>query len=354
MIQSLFGSFFNRVTGKDRTFMARQLALMITSGIPISQALRLASQQTSNPVVRESLLVMVNDLEHGQSLSAAASRFPKLFDTVGIAMLKSGEASGKLAEVMAQIADQQERAQAFMSKIRGAMIYPAFVVFVMVIVGIIMTTVIVPRLNELFVDSNVVLPWSTQLLVNLSTGMIHYWYLVILGLITLVVVSRSYFASESGRQTLVSFQMIVPALRNLVINTYLVRFTDIMGMLFQSGVPITEAMTITSASLNHPEWSRVLTQAREEVERGVPLSAALSRQSLFPAALTQMIAVGEQTGTIDNVFETMNKYYREQTDAALKNVTALIEPLILLIVAVAVGFVVISVILPIYNLADQL
>ncbi len=354
MMPSLLNTFFNRVGAKDRTFLARQLALMISSGIPIVQALRLASQQTSNTIVRESVLVMVNDLEHGQSLSSAASRFPKLFDTVSIAMIKSGEASGKLAEVMISIADQQERTEAFLAKIRSAMIYPSFVVFVMIIVGIIMATVIVPRLNELFVDSQVTLPWMTQIVVSISVGILKYWYLVILVLLTAAVLIRSYLASDAGRQTLVSLQLMIPALRNLVITTYLVRFTDIMGMLFKSGVPITEAMTITSASLNHPEWTRSITQARQEVERGVPLSAALSRQSLFPTALTQMIAVGEQTGTMDNVFETMNKYYREQADTALKNITALIEPLILLIVAVAVAFVVISVIMPIYNLADQL
>lgn len=354
MTHSLFGSFFHRVTGKDRSFLARQLALMISSGIPLAQTLRLGSQQTSNPIVRESLLVMVSDLEHGQALSATASRFPDLFEPVSVALIKSGEASGKLAEVMSQIADQQERSQEFQGKLRGALIYPAFVVLVMIVVGVIMTTVIVPRLNEIFIDSQVVLPWSTRLLVGISTGILRYWYLVILLAVSAFLLIRAYLTSTAGRQAIVSLQLAIPAIRSLVIASYLVRFTDIMGMLFKAGVPITDAITITGESLNHPEWTRVLNQTRQEVERGVPLSAALARHTLFPPTLTQMIAVGEQTGNMDNVFTTMNKYYREQTDAALKNFTALLEPLILMVVALAVAFVVISVILPIYNLSDQL
>jgi type II secretory pathway component PulF len=347
-------TFLHRVTGKDRTFLARQLALMIHSGIPLAQALRLASQQTTNVTVREGLLVMVNDLEHGQPFSAAASRFPNLFDTVSVAMIKSGEASGKLSEVMLQIADQQDRSLQFVSKVRSALIYPAFVVGVMILVGIIMTTVIVPRLNELFVDSQIVLPLSTRILVGVSNGILHFWYVVILLVAAASVLIRTYLTSPAGRQAIISFQLAVPALRSLVITSYLVRFTDIMGMLFRAGVSLPEAMTITSESLNHPEWARVLAQAREEVERGVPLSAALSRHSLFPPALTQMIAVGEQTGTVDSVLDTMCTYYREQTDTALKNFTSLLEPIILLVVALGVAFVVISVILPIYNLSDQL
>lgn len=348
-----FDSIFNHIGAKDRSLFVRQLSMMISGGIPIAQALTLISQQTINPRLRQAIRTMVQDVQHGQAFSVAAARFPDLFDEVMLAMLKTGEASGQLQRILEEIAAHTEAQISFTNKIRNALIYPAFIIFVMIVVAIIMTTVVIPRLNEVFMSSGVELPLTTRLLVGVSSVIINYWYIIIVMLVGIFFAFRAYFATPEGRLTLYGMQMAIPVLRELLMNSYLVRFTSVLAMLTRAGVPITEALRIVSQSMVNPNWVRAINASRQEVERGIPLSVALSRHQIFPTALTQMIGVGEQTGNMDSVLETMSKYYQEQTDNTIKAVTALIEPVILLVVALGVAFVVISVILPIYGLADQ-
>jgi type IV pilus assembly protein PilC len=348
-----FDSVFNRVSSKDKAFFIRQLAIMISSGIPFASALNMLSQQTSNDKLKQALRVMTKEVEDGHPFSQAASRYPEIFDPITLAMLRTGEASGQMHTILGELADQNDKALEFMNKVRNALLYPGFVVFVMLVVGIIMTTVIVPRLVLIFEDTDLQLPWTTQLLIGVSSFMLTYWYLIVILCILAGLFIKSYLATPAGRQTWYHFQFSTPVIKDVLLNSYLTRFTSVLAMLIRSGVPFSESLRIVSDSMSNQTWAKVLAVVKQEVERGIPLSAALGRHEMFPKPLTQMVSVGEQTGKLDDVLEKMSQFYEEQTNAAVKAITTLIEPALLIVVALGVGFVVISVIVPIYNIAEQ-
>ncbi len=342
-----------RVSLKQKSFLIKQLALMLSSGVPIITAISLAAQQTDNDYLRQVMRAIVRDVESGHAFSAAVAQFPDVFDPVMVAMIKSAEASGNLQQVLTEMATQLERDIAFTSKVRNSLLYPGFIVFVMIIVGIIMTTVVVPRLTSIFDDASINLPWSTQVLVSISHFIINDWYLLILGLVAAFFTLRTYFSTTDGKTTYYRLQTKIPVLKTLVQGTYLVRLSSILAMLIKAGVPITDALTLVADSLSNRIYVDALHNVRSEVERGIPLSTAMARYEVFPKPLTQMLSVGEQTGKLEEALDNMARVYEEQTSAAVTAITALIEPSVLLIVAVAAGFVVIAVILPIYGLANQ-
>lgn len=347
-------SYLSRITPRDRVLLIRQLSVMVQSGIPLASALGMLGQQSEKAAIRTGLKLVTQDIEDGHAFSTAAAQAPDIFESVTIAMIKSGEASGQLDKVLSDLALQLEKDMNFRSKVRNALLYPGFVVIVMIIVGIIMTVVVVPRLASVFDETNLNLPWSTQLLIFISQTIINYWYVILALLVALIYGLGSYLRTNAGRLTLYSLEVKIPYIKTLVTYGYLVRFTNVLSMLVKGGVPITQAMQIAGDSLSNKIWADALNDARMDVERGIPLSTALSRSPIFPPSLTQMINVGEQTGKLDSTLDTMAAFYEEQTNNTVKTITTLIEPIVLVIVALAVGFVVVSVILPIYGLADQL
>lgn len=337
---------------RDRSFFIRQLSLLIQSGVPLSESLVLVSDQTTNMALRQAIRVMTLDVQNGHPFSSAASRYPEIFDTVMVAMLKSGEASGQLNLILADMAQQIESQVVFGAKVRNALLYPMFVVGVMIIVAIVLTTVIIPKLKSVFDDVSFDLPWTTQLILNLSDFLIHYWYLIIVVIAVAIYVVRALLQTVGGQEFLGRLNQRIPVINTLVLNSQLVRFTRVMAMLLKAGVPITESITIVSQAITDPNWVAALKLVRQEVERGIPLSVALKRHRYFPKPLTEMIAVGEQSGQIDVTLTNMAVFYEQQTDSAIKALTSLLEPVILVIVAVGVGVLVVSVILPIYSLAE--
>lgn len=340
------------ITHSDRSFFIRQIALLIQSGVPLSESLSIVGDQTSNQVLRQSIKTMVLDVQNGHPFSVAVSRYPELFDNAVVAMIKSGEASGQLGTIFGQLAVQLESQQAFNTKVRTALLYPLFVVVVMIVVAIVLTTVIVPRLKSVFDDISVNLPLSTRIIMNLSDFLINYWFIIAVVVAIMSIAIRNLILTPGGRDVMIRIEQRIPVIGSLVNTTELVRFSRGMSMLLKAGVPIPEAIGIVAESSNNYSWVTNLRTVRHEVERGVPLSVALSRFPRFPQPLTEMIAVGEQTGQIDGTLENMASFYEQQADASIKALTALIEPVVLVIVAIGVGILVVSVILPIYNLAE--
>lgn len=340
------------ISNSDRSFFIRQISLLIQSGVPLSESLALVSEQTTNPVLRQAIKTMVLDVQNGHPFSVAVARYPELFDNAVVAMIKSGEASGQLGTIFSQLAVQLESQVAFNTRVRTAMLYPLFVVAVMILVAIILTTVIVPKLKSVFDDVALNLPLSTRIIMNLSDFLINYWYIILLAVFVIGVALRNLILTPGGRDAMLQVEQRIPVLGSLINTSELVRFSRVMSMLLIAGVPIPEAIGIVAESSNNFSWVSNLRMVRQEVERGVPLSVALGRYPRFPKPLTEMIAVGEQTGQMDVTLSNMASFYEQQADASIKAFTALIEPIILVIVAVGVGILVVSVILPIYNLAE--
>ena len=349
---SFFTALFVRVTHKDRAFLARQLAVMLESGLPITQAIRSLIEQTRNPLMEEVLQEVLNDLENGYKFSAAIKKHPQVFNEVFVSVIASGEATGKLDVVANLLADELERDQGFRSRVIGALLYPSFIVLAMVVVGIIMVTRIVPALELVFKEANAVLPWTTLTVIAVTNSLINYWYVYIIVVIAAIFGFSRYLANDDGRRNVNALLLRIPAFGALIRNMEMARFTRIFGMMMEAGVPIIQALDAVSLVLDNVLYKESLGTVARNVERGAPIAQSLLRDNLFPATVTQMIAVGEQTGKLEQVLGKLAAYYEEETNQSIKNITALTEPVIFVIVGLGVAFLVFSIIVPIYNLAS--
>ncbi len=352
--ENLVTNLFHRISIKERSFVARQLAVMLQSGLPITQAVRYMGNQTTNDRIKEILAEIVVDLENGYRFSEAIKKHPRLFNGIFIAVVAAGETSGKLDEVLNLLADEQEKDVGFRSKVVGALLYPGFIVVAMIVVGIIMVTRIIPALEGVFKESNVPLPFTTRAVIAVTHSLINFWYLYIFGIGLLIFVFVRYTATEDGRRTLSETTLRIPVIGVLVKNLEMARFTRIFAMLIQAGVPIIQALNSVGEVLDNAIYREALIDVASNVERGSPISKSLVKHPEFPGAVTQMIGVGEQTGKLEQVLNKLADYYERETDQEVKNVAALTEPVVFVIVGLGVAVLVFSIIVPIYNLAGAI
>lgn len=342
----------NRVSLTDRTFIARQLAVMIESGLPITQSMRSLIEQTKNPFVEESLKTILHDLENGYKFSDAIKKHPKIFNQVFVAVVAAGEATGKLDTALDLLANEQERDSQFRGRVVGALLYPGFIIGAMIVVGIIMVTRIVPALQGVFKEANVDLPWMTRVVIGITNSLIHYWWAYILFIGIAVYLFTRWIRSETGQRSFNSFVLKVPVFGNLIANLEMTRFTGIFALMVQSGVPIIHAIESVARVLDNEIYREALMQVARNVERGSPIAQSLSKHDIFPPTITQMVAVGEESGKLEQVLYRLSNYFEAQTEQSIKNISALTEPIVFVIVGIGVAFLVFSIIVPIYNLAN--
>lgn len=342
--------FLNRVTVKDRAFLSRQLATMLLSGIPLVESIKVLLLQTKNQTIRQVLTEVLRDLEGGLTFSAAIERHPKVFNSIYVAIVRSGEVSGKLEDVLQQLAENIEKENALVSKLKSAMVYPVFIIAAMIGVAILMMVKVMPQLRSIFTESNVELPISTTILLAASDFMVKYWWLVVIALIGGVIGLAYYITTPSGKVILNNIQVRLPG--GISEDLYMARFTRTMSMLIKSGLPIIQSLEITSQVMNNYIFENALLNARSEIERGLPLSAPLDRSKHFPKIVSQMILVGEQTGRLDQILERLAIYYETEMDDKVKGISSLIEPMIIVILGIGVAFLVMAVLMPIYNITQ--
>ncbi len=339
----------NRVTVKDRAFLSRQLATMLSSGIAITEAMKILLSQTKNPVVRQSIVEIIHDLEAGMSFSAAIDRQPKLFNSIYVAMVRAGETTGKLEEVLLQLADNVEKDSAIVGKIRGAMLYPAFIIMAMIVVAILMMVKVIPQLTSIFKEGNATLPISTRVLIAASNFFVHFWLVVVVAAVIVVFLAGRWLMTVPGTMFLNQLQLRIPGISE---SLYMSRFTQTISMLIKSGVPIVQALDITADVMNNYVFKDALIQAKGQLERGNPLSTPIGQNPHFPKIVSQMILVGEQTGKLDQIMEKLSLYYEDDLDTKIKSISTLIEPIIIVILGISVAFLVMAILLPIYNIAQ--
>lgn len=342
--------FFNRVSVKDKAFLSRQLATMLSSGLPLDRAVSILASQSRKKIIKDTLEAINKDLESGQKFSAAIARHPKVFDRVYVNIIISGEAVGKLAEVLVRLADQLEKENNFTGKIQGAMLYPIFITLAMIGVMILMMVKVVPQLKEIFIESGVELPWATKLLVSTSQFIINYWWICLLVLVGFIIIIRLFLVSKPGIYLLNKIQINLPW--GIGKDVYMARFSRTLGMLVQAGTPIIEAVKITAEVMNNTIYKNSLFYVAEQLERGIPMSVPLEKDPYFPLIIPQMVMVGEQTGQLDRVLGNLARYYENQTDDKIKGLTSLFEPALIVIIGTGVGFVVFSILGPIYSIVQ--
>lgn len=344
---------FSRVSSKEKVFFARQLAVMISSGVAIDNAINLVKLQTKNKAFQNVLGAIYRDVQAGEKLSLALSKHPKVFDEVFVAVVASGEVSGKLDKVLTHQADRMEEMLAFNSKVRAALAYPAFVVVVMIAVVVLMMVKVIPVLKTVFDEAGAKLPWSTRMIVGLSDFLVKWWWLV---LIIVIIVAGGAFAifryTRKGKFTWDVIKLKAPIVKFIAYDIYMARFARTVAMLITSGIPIIETIKITARAMNNRVYIRIMKNVITQVERGVPMSVPLSKEKDFPILVPQMVMVGEQTGKLEVLMEKLADYYENEVDTKIKTLANLIEPVTIVIVGVGVGFLIYSILYPIYSLVN--
>lgn len=335
---------------RQKAFFARQLATMLGSGMPINKAVSLLADQEHNTILREALVAIQKDLENGLPFSQAVAKHSKIFDRVFINIVISGEAVGNLAQVLMQLASQMERSLNFSSRVKSAFAYPTFVVVVLVIIAVLMMIYVVPQLEAVFADVGARLPWMTNVVIAISRFLANNLFLIALLLFATSFGLYGYFHSKAGERVFDILKIHLPA--ELGYDIYMARLTRTLGMLVQGGTPIIEALDVTSAVMNNVFYYEALQNAINDVKRGTPLSVPLAQNQLFPPLVGQMTLVGEQTGQLDAILIRLADYYEELVDTKLKSIAGLIEPMVIVLVGLGVGFMVYSILVPIYNLAQ--
>jgi type IV pilus assembly protein PilC len=341
-----------RVNLREKAFMTRQLATMLGAGLPLNNCMSILYTQTRKPILKEALGQILANVEEGVTFSRAISKHTRIFDKAFVAIVQSGEASGELEKVLADLAKQYEDEYSFWSKVRSALLYPAFVLTALIAGAIIMSVKILPQLKELFEQSGSQIPWTTRALFAFSTSLINYWWLYIIVVIGLVFLVRWYLNSPDGQYNFHKFQISFPITRTIARYIYMAKFTKTLGMLVAANVPIIKALGIVGEAINNKVYKEDLRAISDQVERGIPMSSPLEKNPHFPLIVSQMIFVGEQTGKLDQILASLDKYFTEELDTQLKSIASLVEPIVIVILGCGVAFFVFSILLPIYQISQ--
>jgi len=350
--QSVMRIFLAHTSPRERAVFSRQLATMLSAGLPLIKAISILSNNVKNNHFKSVLLEIYKDLEEGYSFSVALSKHPQVFDKVYVSVVASGESMGRLDLVLDQLSNQLESENNFSANIKGALYYPFFILISLFLVGGYMLTTVVPKLKVMFDQAGQQLPLSTRILLSFSDFMQHWWGIVLLVLIIVGIFLRLWFETEPGVRFINNIEIKIPGLNTLFVGIYMNRFANVMQLLIGAGVPILDSLKIGSTVINNSIYEESLSNVALQVERGVPLSVQLAKENVFPPMVGQMIAVGEETGELEKVLGKVAQYYQETSSENLKIISTLIEPIILVIIGIAVAFMVFSIILPIYSIAQ--
>ncbi len=331
----------------------RQLATMVVAGLSLPEALSILRAQTPNPA----FVTVLNEIEHqiisGGNLGDALAKYPQHFSAIYIALVRAGESSGQLDQVLARLADSMESQRDFRSKVSGAMIYPVIIMVGMGIVVMIMMTVVIPKLTELYNDFGVDLPFATQLLISISQFFVHYWWLMLAAGFGGFYGFMKWKATKVGQLVVDTILLSIPLFGELQKKIILVEFTRTLSMLISSGIRLLDALTILKDALDNVLFRNAIVEISKKVERGFPLGDTFAQYPVFPPIVSQMMKVGEETGKLDDTLLKLSKYFASESENLVKGLTTAIEPIIMVVLGVGVGFIVIAVITPIYNLTSQ-
>jgi len=345
--------FRERITLQDVATFTRQLSTMVNAGLPITEALLILRSQAKGPMEKVASQVLA-DVEGGESLSTSISRHPKVFSPTYVALVRSGEVGGVLDDVLARLADDLEKQQEFSGKVKGALIYPAIVITGMLAVGLIMMIFVIPRLTSLYGEFNANLPVPTKILIGISNILLRFWPILLILTVGGFYAFQLYRKTVPGRRRTDELILKLPIIGDLQRQVLLTDITRTLSLMVGAGVSILDALNITSGVVNNVVLSSALKDSAKQVEKGFPVAYSFAKHpEAFPFILSQMVAVGEETGKMEDVLKKISHVFEVESDQRVKTLTAAIEPLVMILLGIGVGFLVIAVILPIYNLTSQ-
>ena len=351
--KSPFASLKNRINTKDKVLFSRQLSTLISAGLPLVQSLRTVQEQTESKPLQIVISSIIADVEAGKALAEALKKHPEVFNVVYVSLVESGETSGTLDKALERLAEQQEKDAEIVSKIRGAMVYPGIVLFVIIGVVIFMLTTVLPQVEQLYDDLGQSLPFITKAMLFVSKSITGYWWLIIMIIAAIIFFGRRYFRTDSGIQLKDSLKMNMPLFGKLFMKMYMARWTRTGGTLMSSGVPMLEMMKITGNAVNNVHIKAATDKAAVKVKAGTALSDAIKNDQNFLILVPQMINIGEQSGNIDAMMIKTSVYYEAELDKDIKALSTTIEPIMMVFLAIVAGLMVGAILMPVYGLVGQ-
>lgn len=345
-------AFFNKTSLKDKIIFTQQLGIMIKSGLSVVEAMKALAEETTNKKFAEEINQVISDVKGGTQLSEALAKHPRTFDTVYIHTISSGEKSGKLEEVLARLAIQLEKDYELTSKVRGALIYPTFVLVALIAVFILVLVGVVPELKKIFDEMDVPLPVITQAVIGLSTFMKNNIILMVIILIVVIVGLRFFAQTPTGKRFFDQIKMKIPVLGSLTKKSYMAKFCRTFAGLSAAGLPLLDIFHTAKDVINNVIYQEEIEEMSKKVENGEPISKVLKESSLFPAMVGQLASVGEKSGSIDTVFDTLANFFDREVDNITANLSQMLEPVLMVVMGVGIGILIISVVQPIYGLVN--
>lgn len=341
-----------KIPSKDLQIFTRQFATLINAGIPIVDSIRILGEGTSHLVIKEVAARLRLSLEQGKRLSEAMTFFPRIFDRLYCNMIKAGEEAGILDSILMRLATYIEKAEKIKSQVKGAMIYPIIILFVAGCVISAILLFVVPQLQELFSSAGGELPALTQMIIVASDAFKNYWYMIIGAVVGVVTLLNKWFETEGGKKFLDITLLKVPVVSDLVLKSSIARMTRTLSTLLAAGVGVVEALEIAAKTSGNHVVEMTLLRCKESVIQGKSLAAPLGREKLIPDMVSQMIGVGEQSGTIDQMTGKIADFYEEEVEVAVKNLTSVIEPILMVFLGVIIAVLVVAMYLPIFKMGE--
>lgn len=348
----LLEGLLNRVSSTTLVIMTRQLATMVSSGLVLSEAIDILEEQQTNITLKKALVEVSQDIKGGLTMAQSLGKHPDIFPRLYINLVKSGEASGKLDQVLLQMADSLEKDREFRARVKGAMIYPVVVITMMLAVIVIMMVFVIPRLVGLYETSSIELPLPTKILIFTSKAFVNFWWLGLIAIGVSAFGINRWSKTPAGSLFMGKLILKTPLIGAIASNVTLTNFNRTFGLLASAGIPLLESIAIVSDLTDNPVYKNALKDAYSGVERGLPFSSLLA-PTVFPKIVPQMVRVGEETGKVDEIFFKLAEYFESESDHLVKNLTVAIEPIILVVLGIGVAFLVLSIILPIYKLTTS-
>lgn len=342
--------FLNKVSKKDLAIFSRQLAVLVQSRVPVTQSLKSLAIQIKSPAFKDKILKISQLVEEGSPLSVAFATFPEVFDLFYVSLIKTGEASGRISESLYYLSDHLEREHDIRSQVTGAMIYPLFVIAVLVAIIPLVIFFVMPKLVDLLKQTSVKPPAFTQMMIDFYGFLANWGWIILVGFFLLILFIVYYFTTEEGKKRYDQFSLKLPFFGGFLKKTFLVRFAENMSTLIGAGVPIGNALRITRDTVGNSVYQKILTETEERVSQGEKISSVLVKYPDYaPAFVVQMIQVGEETGTTEKNLMEVVKFYNKEIQRSVETFTALLEPVLIIVLGLGVALLAISVIEPLYG-----
>ena len=339
-----------RISTKNLALLCRQLASMLSSGITLIKALSILYQQMDAKALKNIIKALYESVQKGDQFSEALKKQRDVFPELMVSMVESGEAGGRLDSAMAKLAENFENDLKLHNKIKGALTYPIILFVIAIGVVLILVTVVLPTFTSMFVSMGVELPLATKILISIGGGITHYWYVCVFAVILLVVAFRTFVNTEKGRLSWDGFLLKIPIFRNTITKIVAVRFSRTLAALLSSGITLLQSLDIVIKVVNNQVIRNMLMDSKEDIRKGLTLSQSLRKVTYMPAMVNSMVGIGEESGTMEEMLEKTAVFFDAEVETAIQRLIALIEPIMIIVMGGMVAFIIISVLMPVFDL----